>query len=95
MANQEQAGCFSRNIAISESDGRAYEVRWAAASVPTAAAMLASGHKSAAGQKRYQNLQKAEIKNAFRNLSRNCPEENQQDKEKTALLEIFGVPDGI
>ena len=58
--------------------------RWAAANVPTPAAMLASGHKSVASHKKYQNLQKAELKNAFRTLSRNCPEENQQDKEKTA-----------
>jgi len=58
--------------------------RWAAANIPTAAAMLAAGHKSVASHKKYQNLQKAELKNAFQTLSRNCPEENQQEKEKAA-----------
>ena len=57
--------------------------RWAAANVPTAAAMLAAGHKSVASYKKYQNLQKAEFRNAFRALSRNCPEENQQETGKS------------
>jgi integrase len=58
--------------------------RWAAANVPTAVAMLASGHKSVASHKKYQNLQKAKLKSAFQNLSRNCPEEIEQEMEKSA-----------
>jgi integrase len=39
--------------------------RWAAAGVPTAAAMLAAGHSSVASHKRYQNLTKSDLKAAF------------------------------
>jgi integrase len=56
--------------------------RWAAAGIPTAAAMKAAGHKSVASHKKYQNLQNDELKNAFRNLSRKCPDDNEQEREK-------------
>jgi integrase len=49
--------------------------RWAAAGIPTAAAMQAAGHKSVASHKKYQNLQRDELKNAFRKLSQNLLQE--------------------
>jgi integrase len=39
--------------------------RWAAAGVPTAAAMLAAGHSSVASHKRYQNLSHTDLKAGF------------------------------
>ena len=41
--------------------------RWAAAGVPTAAAMTAAGHKSVASHKKYQNIQKSQLKAGFLN----------------------------
>ncbi len=57
--------------------------RWAAAGIPTAAAMQAAGHKSVASHKKYQNLQRDELRNAFLKLSQNCLQEDPQER-KTA-----------
>ena len=40
---------------------------WSVAGIPTAAAMLAAGHKSVQSHKRYQNLQKSHLKASFKN----------------------------
>jgi integrase len=58
--------------------------RWAAAGIPTAAAMQAAGHKSVASHKKYQNLQRDELRNAFLKLSQNCLQENPQEKKTAA-----------
>jgi len=58
--------------------------RWAAAGVPTAAAMMAAGHSSVASHKRYQNLTKADLKSAFQNSFTNCSQENSEAEESAA-----------
>ena len=55
--------------------------RWAAAGIPTAAAMLAAGHKSVASHKRYQNLQKDHLKTAFQNLFTGRSQEKPGEKD--------------
>ncbi len=40
---------------------------WSVAGIPTAAAMLAAGHKSVQSDKRYQNLEKSHLKASFQN----------------------------
>ncbi len=57
--------------------------RWAADGVPTAAAMLAAGHSSVASHKRYQNLSKTDLKNAFQ-LFTTRSREKQENKESAA-----------
>jgi integrase len=57
--------------------------RWAAAGVPTAAAMLAAGHSSVASHKRYQNLTKAHLKAAFK-VFPSCSQEISEKKESAA-----------
>ena len=57
--------------------------RWAAAGIPTAAAMQAAGHKSVASHKKYQNLQLDELRNAFLKLSPNCLQKNLQENGAT------------
>jgi integrase len=57
--------------------------RWAAAGVPTAAAMLAAGHSSVASHKRYQNLTKTDLKRAFNLLPRRS-QENLESEESAA-----------
>jgi integrase len=57
--------------------------RWAAAGVPTAAAMLAAGHSSVASHKRYQNLSKSDLKAAF-GVFTACSQEKPSKKKKTA-----------
>jgi integrase len=58
--------------------------RWAAAGVPTAAAMLAAGHSSVASHKRYQNLTKSDLKAGFQNLFPICSRENSEVEESAA-----------
>jgi integrase len=60
--------------------------RWAAAGVPTAAAMTAAGHKSVASHKKYQNLQRSHLKAGFlnSNLLTVRLEEKTQDSEAAA-----------
>lgn len=58
--------------------------RWAAAGIPTAAAMVAAGHKSVQSHKKYQNLQRDQLKNAFQNLLTNCYTENSEKRESAA-----------
>ena len=57
---------------------------WAAAGVPTAAAMVAAGHKSVQSHKRYQNLQKDQLKNAFQISLTNCLQ-GKSAESKTAV----------
>ena len=60
--------------------------RWAAAGVPTAAAMTAAGHKSVASHKKYQNLQRSHLKAGFLNskLLTTCEQEKTEKSEKAA-----------
>ena len=56
--------------------------RWAAAGVPTAAAMLAAGHSSVASHKRYQNLTKADLKAGFGVFT--ARSQGKQEKKESA-----------
>jgi integrase len=56
--------------------------RWAAAGVPTAAAMTAAGHKSVASHKKYQNLQKSHLRAGF--LNSNLLQEKTRENEAAA-----------
>jgi integrase len=58
--------------------------RWAAAGIPTAAAMLAAGHKSVQSHKKYQNLQRDHLKSAFQNLLTSCLHEKDSKSESAA-----------
>jgi len=57
-----------------------------------AAAMLAAGHKSVASHKKYQNLQKAELKNAFQTLSRR---ESARERKSGNCLNKMASPTGF
>jgi len=60
--------------------------RWAAAGIPTAAAMLAAGHKSVASHKKYQNLQRDHLKTAFQNP---FPRRSQGKTERRNQRQVF------
>jgi len=59
--------------------------RWGAAGIPTAAAMLAAGHKSVRSHTLYQNLQKSHLKASFQNsnLLTSCSQEKGQQGESS------------
>ena len=69
--------------------------RWAVAGVPTAVAMTAAGHRSVASHKKYQNLQKDQLKAGFRKLLTGRLHEKTEKSKDAILLNMFGVPDGI
>ncbi len=56
---------------------------WSVAGIPTAAAMLAAGHKSVQSHKRYQNLEKSHLKASFQKLIMlyGCSHEKGQESE--------------
>ena len=58
--------------------------RWAAAGIPTAAAMIATGHTSDQSHKKYQNLQKDQLKNAFQNLLPSCSQAKDDNNKSVA-----------
>jgi integrase len=58
--------------------------RWAAAGIPTAAAMIAAGHKSVQSHKKYQNLQRDHLKNGFQTLLTSCLHEKESKSESAA-----------
>jgi len=68
--------------------------RWAAAGLPTAAAMLTGGHSSVASHKRYQNLTKADLK-APSNCSQRVHRKKQSRKNQRQVSEMMASPTGF
>jgi integrase len=58
--------------------------RWAAAGVPTAAAMQAAGHKSVHSHKKYQNLQRDQLRAGFQSLFTARSQEKTERQESAA-----------
>jgi integrase len=58
--------------------------RWAAAGIPTAIAMQAAGHSSAASHHKYQNMQRDQMKSGFRKLSQPCLNEKPEQTDSAA-----------
>ncbi len=56
---------------------------WSVVGIPTAAAMLAAGHKSVQSHKRYQNLERSHLKASFQNsnLLTSCLRGNGEESE--------------
>ena len=52
--------------------------------IPVAAAMIAAGHTLVQSHKKYQNLQRDQIKNAFQNLLPTCSQAKESNNKSAA-----------